>query len=62
MSENLVENSDRAYFHRRAEQELSQAQRAADPAAVRAHYHLAGYYLDLVYRPDIEDTPAKLTD
>jgi hypothetical protein len=37
------------YLYRRAEQELEQAQRAAHPAAVKAHYVLAGYYLDQVY-------------
>jgi hypothetical protein len=37
------------YLYRRAEQELQQAQRAEHPAAVKAHYVLAGYYLDKVY-------------
>jgi hypothetical protein len=41
---------DRHYFIRRAEAELALAQSAAHPAAMRAHYHLAGYYLDKAYR------------
>lgn len=40
---------DRSYYVRRAEAELALAQSAAHPAAMRAHYHLAGYYLDKVY-------------
>ncbi|MET0377241.1 MAG: hypothetical protein ABW128_23655 [Rhizorhabdus sp.] len=40
---------DRSYYIRRAEAELALAQSAAHPAAMRAHYHLAGYYLDKVY-------------
>lgn len=54
MDEDADHNSDRAYFYRRAEQELSQAQRAESPEAVKAHYHLAGYYLDRVYGGNIE--------
>lgn len=37
------------YFYRRAENELEMAQRALHPDAVRAHYLLAGFYLDRVY-------------
>ncbi len=37
------------YFYRRAESELAMAQRSAIPEAVRAHYTLAGYYLDRVF-------------
>lgn len=55
MSEDVEENPDRAYFYRRAEQELSRAQRAENPAAVKAHYHLAGYYLDRVYGAQTND-------
>lgn len=43
---------DTAYFLRRAEAELESAQAATHPAAVRAHYLLAGMYLDLVYGTD----------
>ena len=39
-------NDDAAYYLQRAEAELAFAQHAIHPAAVRAHYHLAGYYLD----------------
>lgn len=48
----MVENPhdpERDYFYRRAEQELEQAQRSDNPAAMRAHYMLAGYYLDRLY-------------
>jgi hypothetical protein len=44
--------TDRDYFYVRAETELTRAQRAEHPAAMRAHYILAGFYLDLVYPPD----------
>jgi len=37
------------YLYQRAEEELEQAQKADHPAAVKAHYTLAGYYLDRVY-------------
>jgi hypothetical protein len=37
---------DRAYYLTRAEAELALASCAAHPAAMRAHYHLAGFYLD----------------
>ena len=40
---------DRDYFYRRAETELHMAQAATVPEAVKAHYQLAGYYLDRVY-------------
>ena len=40
-----------SYFYDRAEQELEFAQGATHPAAVKAHYLLAGYYLDQFYGP-----------
>lgn len=40
---------DRSYFYRRAEAEIRMAQKATAPQAVRAHYHLAGRYLDRAY-------------
>lgn len=40
---------DRDYYYQRAETELRLAQQATEPAVVKAHYHLAGYYLDLAY-------------
>lgn len=42
-------DANRDYYEDRAEAELACAQRSNDPAAVKAHYALAGYYLDLVY-------------
>lgn len=42
---------ENAYFYERAEAELELAQKAEHPAAVRAHYLLAGHYLDRVYGP-----------
>ncbi len=39
-------DQDRSYYLRRAEAELALAACAAHPAAMRAHYHLAGFYLD----------------
>lgn len=41
--------SDEAYFYARAEAELKMAQAARDPSAVRAHYTLAGHYLNRAY-------------
>jgi hypothetical protein len=41
--------TDRSYYEARAEAELQLAQRADHPAAVRAHYNLAGLYLDLIH-------------
>ena len=50
---------DREYFEKRAEAELSLAQAAAHPAAVRAHYLMAGFYLDRLYCPEDDNvTPA----
>jgi hypothetical protein len=40
---------DRAYYEARAEAELELAQQSDHPAVVRAHYILAGTYLDIVY-------------
>lgn len=42
---------DSDYYLQRAEAELTMAQAADHPAAVRAHYHLAGFYLDRVHSP-----------
>lgn len=54
---NDVEDSE--YFYERAEAELKLAQNAQHPAVVKAHYLLAGYYLDRVYGPGAEEhTPA----
>lgn len=47
---------DKDYFYRRAESELEMAQKTVIPEAVKAHYTLAGYYLDKVYC----DQPATL--
>jgi hypothetical protein len=44
-------DKERAYFRARAEQEIAAAQTAGHPDAVRAHYQLAGYYLDLAFNP-----------
>ena len=45
----------KTYLERRAEAEISLAQAAAHPAAVRAHYLLAGFYLDRLYGADGND-------
>ena len=50
---------DRAYYMRRAEAELALATCAAHPAAMRAHYHLAGFYLDKAYGDHIEKAPRR---
>ena len=46
-----MSEEERAYFQQRAEMEIRAAQAAGHPQAARAHYVLAGYYLDLGYNP-----------
>ena len=45
-----MRDDDRSYYEMRAEAELEQAEHSLHPAAVKAHYLLAGLYLDLVHR------------
>lgn len=40
---------EQAYFHRRAEAELRMARRVSGPEATRAHYALAGHYLNIAF-------------
>ena len=40
---------DRSYYYHRAAAEVSMAQKATGPQAVRAHYDLASHYLDQAY-------------
>ncbi|HEY0313275.1 MAG TPA: hypothetical protein VGC56_12365 [Allosphingosinicella sp.] len=40
---------DLGYYRERAEQEIRRAELADHPDAARAHYELAGYYLNLVH-------------
>jgi hypothetical protein len=42
-------DDDATYYQSRAEQELELAQSATNPHAARAHYLIAGFYLDRVY-------------
>ena len=44
-----MSEADRAFYHRRAEEELEYAQRSSDEWLVSYHYRLAGFYLDLVF-------------
>lgn len=54
-----MEHEPDSYFYDRAEAELKLAQDAEHPAAVRAHYLLAGHYLDRFYgAPEDEEAPA----
>lgn len=46
------------YFQQRAEAELELAQTAEHANAVRAHYTLAGYYLDLVHNDEAQSALA----
>lgn len=41
----MQRDDDLRYFYGRARVELHRAQRATDPAASKAHYRLADYYL-----------------
>jgi hypothetical protein len=47
-----MQNQDRFYYGERAEAEIEAAHQANHPAAARAHYVLAAYYLDLAHNPD----------
>ena len=49
---------DGEYYEIRAEEELALAQRSDHPAVVRAHFLLAGLYLDRLYNPDGADPRA----
>lgn len=46
---------DRHYYRGRAEDELAAADTAAHPGAAKAHYLLAGLYLDRAYNADPEN-------
>lgn len=50
-------SDDRDYFRERAEAELEAAMKADHPDAARAHYLLAGYYLDRAYNPAARSSP-----
>jgi hypothetical protein len=54
MRRNDVALDDPDYFQKRAEAELELAQAAKHAAAVRAHYLMAGYYLDRVHNKDAQ--------
>ena len=45
-------DEERSYFRERAEAEIEAAQTARHPDAAKAHYRLAGYYLDLAFNPN----------
>ncbi len=52
-----MDEEDLKYFEARAEQEIGLAQVAEHPSAVRAHYTLAGYYLDRVHGRSLAEKP-----
>lgn len=54
-------NDDKEYYYKRAESELEMAQRTEVPAAVKAHYTLAGYYLDKVYNDEANTNAPSIT-
>jgi hypothetical protein len=47
--EEVMSDEDRAYYRRRAEEEVERACAAGDARSVRLHYHLASFYLERVY-------------
>lgn len=51
---------DYLYYYRRAERELDMAQKATSPAAVKAHYTLARFYLDRVHGGGREPLAARM--
>ena len=42
-------DAEQEYFEKRAEAQLELAQSATHPGVVKAHYELAGLYLDIVH-------------
>ncbi len=44
-----LSEDDKAYYHRRAEEEIARAQASTEAKVVSFHYHLAGFYLDRVF-------------
>lgn len=44
-----MNEDEKSYFHRRAEEEIAHAQASTDERLVSFHYQLAGLYLDLVF-------------
>ena len=44
----LVKDEDRAYFERRAEEEIERARESTDPRSVAIHYALSELYLDRI--------------
>ena len=48
-----MSTEEKAYYQERAEAEIALAQRAEHEGAVRSHYLLAAYYLDLVHHDRI---------
>jgi hypothetical protein len=44
-----LSDDDKAYYHRRAEEEIARAQASSEAKVVSFHYHLAGFYLDRVF-------------
>jgi hypothetical protein len=54
-----MSEDERAYFRQRAEAEIAAAQAAGHSGAARAHYVLAGYYLDLAYNPLASPMPPR---
>jgi hypothetical protein len=47
-----VNDDDRRYFYRRAEEEIERAQAAQQERLTSFHYRLADLYLDRVFGPD----------
>ena len=44
-----MESPDRDYLYRRAEEEIERARHSTAARVVKAHYELAGLYLDRIY-------------
>jgi hypothetical protein len=61
MAASVDMSDDGTYYLQRAEAELALAQAASHLAAVRAHYHLAGHYLDHAYAGGIQKLPSNFS-
>lgn len=57
-----VTNDDRAYFERRAEQQIERARESDDPRSVAIHYALSELYLERVDAAREEEADADADD
>lgn len=59
---NPAPSADRSYYRTRAEAELTRARGASHPGAARAHYLIAGFYMDRFYGDGVANALALTPD